>query len=295
MLRWLILAAVLAVVAAVVLVSGVLDSATPPARPVGNAAFNSDARPSRPAVLWAVGDATGSREGRAVEQRMAAESPERVLYLGDVYETGTPEELVDNFDSFYGPIARRTAPTPGNHEWPQHLQGYDPYWAKVTGHPTPPWYAFRAGGWTLLSLNSEAAHDAGSEQLRWLRAELHRRRGTCVLAYWHRPRFSAGLHGDAADMAPVWEALKGRATLVLSGHDHDMQRLRPRDGLYQYVAGTGGKHRYSVDRSDRRLAFADDAHFGALRVRLAPGHAALRFVAADGGVLDRSAVSCKKT
>jgi calcineurin-like phosphoesterase family protein len=111
------------------------------------------------------------------------------------------------------------APTPGNHDWPDHESGYDSYWQRVTGAPTPPWYAFRAGGWHVLVLNSEAPHGPGSAQLRWLRAQL-RGRTSCRLANWHRPRFSAGRHGDQPDMSPMWDALRGHAALVLSGHDH---------------------------------------------------------------------------
>jgi hypothetical protein len=59
--------------------------------------------------------------------------------------------------------------------------------------------------------------------------------------FWHRPRFSAGtVHGDAPDVTPLWNAIRGHARLVLNGHDHVMLRYRPRDGLTEYVAGSGG-------------------------------------------------------
>src|SRR4051794_10945803 len=71
------------------------------------------------ALVWAVGDgADGGADAKAVAQRIAAEQPGRVLYLGDVYETGTAAEFADNFASVYGTLARVTEPTPGNHEWP---------------------------------------------------------------------------------------------------------------------------------------------------------------------------------
>ena len=43
-----------------------------------------------------------------------------------------------------------------------------------------------------------------------------------------------------------------------------------------------------------RLAFSDDQHFGALRMRLQPGRADLAFVASDGTVLDRGTVGCHR-
>jgi hypothetical protein len=213
-----------------------------------------------------------------------------VLYLGDVYEAGSPTDFRTHFASIYRPLLKRMAPTPGNHEWPTHRSGYDPFWRSVTGAATPPWYALDVGGWHVISLNSETAGDAG--QLSWLKRRLALYgSGNCTLAFWHRPRFSAGPHGDQADLAPLWNALRGHARLVLSGHDHDLQRMRPIEGITQVVSGAGGRHRYAVHR-DRRLAFADDSHFGALRLRLSPGQARLAFVTADGRVLDRSAVRC---
>lgn len=283
-LRWWLLVGVL--------VSGCGGGAPP--RPVDPSAFPSTADPGRPAVLWAVGDADAGEPSRRVVQRIAADRPERVLYLGDVYESGTPEEFADRFAPLFGGLARKLLPTPGNHDWPAHERGYDPYWAKVTGRPTPPWYAVQVGGWRLLSLNSEAPHEPGSAQLRWLQSALRGASGTCTLAFWHRPRFSAGPHGDDESTATLWDALRGKAALVLSGHDHDLQRLRPQDGLTQYVAGAGGRSHYAVDASDPRLAFFDDQRDGALRIRLSPGLAELTFVAADGAVLDRSAVPCRK-
>ena len=104
----------------------------------------------------------------------------------------------------------------------------------------------------------------------------------------------AGKHGDQRDVAPLWNALRGRATLVVNGHDHDLQRLRPRDGITELVAGAGGRSRYAVNFDDERLEFADDEHDGALRMELRPGGAGLSFVAVDGSVLDRSSVSCAR-
>ena len=55
-----------------------------------------------------------------------------VLYLGDVYDSGTAEEFDSNYRPAYGRFDKITAPTPGNHDWPQHEEGYDPYWRRRT-------------------------------------------------------------------------------------------------------------------------------------------------------------------
>jgi len=284
---------VLVLAAAAALAYGLPDTPPPP-RSVANHAFPSASAPNAPAVVWAVGDgADGGDDARAVAHRIAAGHPDRLLYLGDIYDDGSAEDFREGFDAVYGPLAGITAPTPGNHDWPAHSDGYDPYWRARTGAPTPPWYAFRIGGWRVLSLNSEAPHDRSSPQLRWLRRQLTRASGTCALAFWHRPLMSGGDHGDQPDVAPLWNALRGKARLVLNGHDHNSQRLHPRNGIVELVAGAGGKSRYSLD-DDTRRAFGDDEHDAALRLTLRPGRADLRFVSAAGATLDRSSVRCAR-
>ncbi len=118
-------------------------------------------------------------------------------------------------------------------------------------------------------------------------------KGSCAIVFTHRPRFNAGIHRDeqrAVD--PLWQELQGKAAILLSGHDHDLQRFKPVAGTVQLVVGAGGRERYRVNGGDPRLAFSDDATDGALRMRLNAGIARLSIVAANGDVLDRSTVHC---
>jgi acid phosphatase type 7 len=248
----------------------------------------------KPALVWAVGDgADGSTVARRLARRIERSRPDAFLYLGDVYPSGTADDYARNYDPIYGRLAPITWPTAGNHEWWAREQGYYPYW-RPHGRAKP-WYRFRIGGWELLSLNSEAPHSLGSAQLRWLRKVLDSGEGTCRLAFWHRPRFSAdSVHGDAPDLAPLWNALRGKARLVLNGHGHVMARYRKRDGLTQYVAGTGGHVRYGL-RPDSRMAFGRSDLTGALRMELSPGKATLEYRAVNGKLLDRSRATCRAT
>jgi len=249
--------------------------------------------PANRAIVWAVGDgADGSPIARKLARLIAADQPDRFLYLGDVYPSGTATDFRRRYAPVYGRLAEITSPTTGNHEWVNRRTGYQPYWRGVTGRPQPYWYSLPLAGWQLISLSSEAPHQATSAQLRWLRARLEQP-GTCRLAFWHRPRFSAGsVHGDSPDVAPFWRALKGRARLVVNGHDHLLLRYRKRAGLTEYVAGAGGAVLYR-QVPDRRLAFARAGVTGALRIVLEPGWARLEFRSATGKVLDRSRARCK--
>jgi hypothetical protein len=288
--KWICAPAVLAAtVLAAACGSGAGASAPSPVR-TADGRFVPDG-PSPSAVVWAVGDAAPGPGAPKGARLVAKGKPDAILYLGDVYPFGTAGAYRHGFARTYGALAKLTAPTPGNHDWPFRRGGYDSYWSGVRGTPAPPWYAFSAGGWQLLSLNSETG--SRSAQLKWLRGQV-KGKGSCRLAFWHRPRFSAGLHGDTASMDPYWRALRGHARLVVSGHDHDMQRMRPRGGLIQYVSGAGGHSHYHLDRSYRALAFGDDRQWGALRIMLRPGSAQLDFFADSGRRLDSSRVSCAR-
>ena len=246
-------------------------------------------------VVWAVGDAAdGGATGRAVAAMVASHRVDRLLYLGDVYETGTAAEFASNYRPLYGRFDAITAPTIGNHEWPNLATGYVPYWTAARGTPPPLRYAFTVSGWQLISLNSNLPTD--SAQDAWLSAEIRRtpRYGTCRIAFMHHPRYSAGLHGDLQGLEGMFEELRGHASIALAGHDHDMQRLDPIDGITPFVDGAGGRELYPVNRDDPRLAFFDDSHHGALRIALRPGRAVLSFIDQTGRTLDRSTVTCQE-
>jgi hypothetical protein len=300
---------VLAIAAALVLVAGLAhDSGSDPKGGVAGARADSPylgphsgggswlrSRSKPVSIVWAIGDgADGGAESRAVAAMVGSQRVDRFLYLGDVYETGTAREFQSNYDPPYHRFDPITAPTIGNHEWPNVATGYVPYWTAARGTPPPFWYAFAASGWQLISLNSNVP--TSPDQLGWLSSKIRHtpRYGTCRIAFMHHPVFSAGLHGDLSALQGIFGELEGHASIVLSGHDHDMQRLQPVNGITPYVDGAGGRELYPVNRSDPRLAFADDTHHGALRIKLRPDKAVLTFIAADGTTLDRSEVNCRQ-
>jgi acid phosphatase type 7 len=244
------------------------------------------------AVVWAAGDvATPGIGADRVAALVRRAEPDRFLYLGDVYETGTAAEFRSWYHPRLGALARITDPTIGNHEWGNRLSGYYPYWAARKGRRQRPWSLTRVAGWEILNLNSQAPHGPRSAQVRWLGHQLAGT-GNCRIGFWHRPRYSAGAYGDAADLAPFWNRLSGFARIVLSGHDHNLQRHRPRRGIAQYVVGAGGRARYRLRPGHPTLAWGRDDVDGALRMVLTPGSALLEFRAPSGRLLDRSRVTC---
>ena len=246
-------------------------------------------------VVWAVGDGPdGDPEPNAVANLIKSRPLDRLLYLGDVYEDGTRREFREYYAPAYGELDGVTAPTPGNHEWDEREQGYDPYWERNGVDTEPHHYSFELGGWQLLSLNSEGDVETEGEQVRWLRDQVVGG-GTCRLAFWHRSRYSAGTrHGDDDELAPLWDTLIGHASMVVTAHDHNMQRLEPRDGITAFVSGAGGKNHYGLEDDYDGLAFGNATDYGALRLVLRPGSASFAFIATDGRTLDSGTIPCRR-
>ena len=245
------------------------------------------------AVVWAAGDvATPGQRADRVARLVRRGRPDRFIYLGDVYETGTAQEFRRWYHRRLGGLARITEPTIGNHEWGNRFTGYYRYWAGRKGHKQPPWSKTEIAGWEILNLNSQAPHGTGSPQVLWLEKAVSGP-GDCRIAFWHRPRYSEGAYGGAPDLNPFWNRLVGRARIVLSGHDHNLQRHSPQRGITQYVVGAGGRPRYALHRgSPSTMVWGTDRVDGALRMVLTPGRALLEFRAPGGRLLDRSTRTC---
>lgn len=187
--------------------------------------------------------------------------PDAVLTLGDTqYPNGSLERFQAGYDKSWGAYKRVTYPVVGNHEYgTKDAQGYFDYFGAAAGSPSTGYYSYDLGGWHVIALNSECARiggcGAGSPQVRWLAADLAAHPSACTLAYWHRPRYSSGHHGDNPDYVAMWSALQAAGTeLVLAGHDHDYERFMPMGplsdpdpaGIREFVVGTGGDSFYRL-------------------------------------------------
>jgi acid phosphatase type 7 len=250
------------------------------------------------------GMATTSAECRmgATADLISALDPDVVLPLGDLqYDFGKADDFVASYATNWGRFKDRTRPVIGNHEYTGgRANGYFG-WFGDAAHGPDGWYSFDPGsGWHVVVLNSVCAAvggcGEGSRQLAWLRADLAATSAECILAAWHHPRWSSGLHGSDGTMAPVWDALAARgADLVLSGHDHHYERFAPRDGLVQFVVGTGGRNLYPVLGQEEASQVRNTATFGVLDLALQEDGYDWRFVPIPGaaGFTDEGSAGCR--
>lgn len=261
---------------------------------------------NRSVVVAAVGDISPPRMGdqRATARLTRSWNPKAVLVLGDLqYPSGGLADMRRYYNPTWGTLKARTKPVPGNHEYRQrHARGYTAYFGKRAMPQGHTYYSYNINGWHVVALNSEIRASKRPGQLKWLRADLRKNRRRCVMAYWHRPRFSSGReHGSDKEMAPFWNALyKVRADVVLSGHEHNYERFarqapdakKTTRGIRQFVVGTGGVGRYSFAKPVKNSQVRHKKYYGVLKLSLAPTRYYWNFVSVDGRIRDRGTTSC---
>ncbi len=254
--------------------------------------------------------------GRRTSNQALRMAPAAVLPLGDLqYDDGRLWKFRRSYDPSWGRLltdpvtaAPLTYPAVGNHEYGTAAAiGYFDYFngRNVPGTPgLPPtgdrsegWYSFDVGDWHLISLNAnceELPDGCGqtSAQVVWLSNDLALHPNKCVLAYWHQPRFSSGLHGNDSSVRWFWSVLHAAgADVVLNGHDHDYEHFSPQDpqknfdpayGIREFVVGTGGAglRRFRSNPAPNSWR-RDSSDFGVLKLTLMSDRYRWRFAPAS--------------
>lgn len=187
--------------------------------------------------------------------------PNFVVHLGDVVDNG-PDKREWTHELF-GPCKELFARVPvypciGNHE-KDHAHYY-----RYFAVPAPKYfYRFRYGNADFFSLDTNKKVGPGTEQYKWLDAELARSDATWKFVYHHHPAYTSddddygktfkgepSQQGDPNARALVALYEKHNVDIVFNGHIHVYERTWPLRGgkvdrdkgvLYVTSGGGGGK------------------------------------------------------
>jgi hypothetical protein len=244
--------------------------------PTPTAAISSNSAASGEVVLVGAGDiATCNREQDEMTAQLLDNIPGTVFTVGDnAYVDGSYTEYLNCYEPSWGRHKSRTKPIPGNHEYnTTGAAGYFQYFNNV-----PSYYAYDLGAWRIYALNSEIDVSLSSPQVAWLVEDLAANPKQCVLAYWHKPRWSSGTNnGSEPSLQELWDLLyKAGAELVVAGHEHNYERFAEMDGsgakvaegLREIVVGTGGAGLYDFGAPLTASEVRDSSTFGVLKLTL---------------------------
>ena len=219
-----------------------------------------------------------------------------VLLTGDnLYGRETPRDyerkfeipykaLLDGGTKFYASLGNHD--DPGQRNYKHFNMNGERYY---TFKPSP------NGGVRFFALDSNYMDP---QQLEWLEKELSGSGSDWKIAFFHHPLYASGRHGSdeilRAHLEPVF--VKHGVNIVITGHEHFYERIKPQKGIQHFVMGNSAKlRRGDIDPTgltafgyDEGYAFmlfeidGDEAHFAAVNER------GQTF---DSGVINKSATS----
>jgi predicted phosphodiesterase len=259
----------------------------------------------RPVRVLAFGDfGDGGRDQSAVARAMERYARQHRfdfgLTLGDnFYPQGLASPMAGRWDrdweAMYDPLGIRIYATLGNHDYQRRAS---PDAEIARSRLSSSWclprryYTFMAGPVQFFALDTNPIarnRTPVREQLAWLRSALRASRATWKVVYGHHPVYTGGEHGEALGyLAGMRERLlpilkEERVDVYLTGHDHDLEALKPEGGVVFFVSGGGGKDKRPL-KTDRCRAWGRSVYgFTVLEAR--KDEMTVRYVGTDGEVL----------
>src|SRR3954471_20921392 len=124
-------------------------------------------------------------------------------------------------------------------------------------------YSFDEGNARFAVLNSN--HPADPEQLKWLDTVYNDAGDKWRIAFFHHPLYSSGQHASESRdvIRPALEQplVAAKVNVVLTGHEHLYERIKPQKGIQHFVSGGGGRYLYSYHASAFDEVGLSDHHF----------------------------------
>jgi len=174
---------------------------------------------------------------------------EFVLMMGDnLYGSESAADFETKFSNVYKQLLDdkvKFYATLGNHDLPIQINYVN---FNMNGKE---YYRIKKGNVAFYSLNSNYMDQ---KQVKWLEDELAKDTSDWKICFFHHPPYSsAGKHGSDKQLREVVEPIfvKYGVNVVLTGHDHVYERIKPQKGIYYFVSGAGGKLRSATLTRDR--------------------------------------------
>jgi predicted phosphodiesterase len=133
------------------------------------------------------------------------------------------------------------------------------------------------------------------EQFQWLEKELKASGSAWKIAFFHHPLYSSGdRHGSDIRLREVLEPifLKYNVSVVLTGHDHFYERVKPQKGITYFVAGSGGQLRKgNIDRRSGLTANGFDTDLVFMAAEIVGDQMYFNAISRTGQIVDSGAIT----
>jgi len=240
-----------------------------------------------------IGDSgTGtSRQIELAKQMVAARTQfpfEFAVMLGDnIYGAEAPGEYLRRFELPYKELLEggvQFFATLGNHDSPNQR------FYKQFNMDGRRYYSFSRGPVQFFVLDSTYVDRA---QLAWLDRELEGSRAHWKIAYAHHPLYSSGKrHGSEVDVRVLVEPMfvKHGVNVVLAGHEHFYERLKPQQGIYYFTSGAAGKLRKGNIRQGTLTAAGYDQDLSFMLMEIEKDELHFQVISRTGATVDSGVI-----
>ncbi len=245
-----------------------------------------------------IGDSgTGDRDQYQVAQEMETYRQkvgfDFVIMLGDnIYGSHHPNDFTQKFELPYKPMLDagvKFYAALGNHDDPNDERLYKPF--NMGGER---YYAFKKGDVAFFALDSNYMDP---NQLSWIDQNLQNTKSKWKICYFHHPLYNEGRsHGPDLDLRTQLTPLFKRygVNLVLSGHEHVYERIKPQDNIYYLVLGNSAKLMSKDLRSSDQMQKGFDSDRGFMLIEIGGDKLYFQVISRtgqtiDAGVFDRQA------
>jgi predicted MPP superfamily phosphohydrolase len=184
---------------------------------------------------------------------------ELVALVGDnLYGSERPQDFKKKFEDPYKPLLDagvKFYASLGNHD------AREQRYYKLFNMDGKLYYSFKPSKQSVRFFALESTY-LDPEQVAWVEKELKDSNSDWKIPYFHHPPYSSGdRHGSDTRLREVLEPLFVRynVSVVLSGHDHFYERMKPQNGIVYFVVGSGGQLRKgNIDKGSGLTAAGND-------------------------------------
>jgi predicted MPP superfamily phosphohydrolase len=288
--------AVLLSLLAVLLLSAAFSQQQQQQQPARVTALPNKAGSFKFAVLGDFG--TGDREQLELARQMATVHGrfkyELVVLVGDnIYGSERPQDFKRKFEDPYKPLLDagvKFYASLGNHD--SREQRY----YKLFNMDGKLYYTFSPTP-NVRFFILESTYPV-PEQIEWIAKELQASGSDWKIPVFHHPLYSSGeRHGSDAALRAVLEPLfvKYNVSVVMTGHDHFYERVKPQQGITYFVVGSGGKlRRGNIDRDSGLSAAGFDTDLAFLAAEIDGDQMYFNAVSRQGTVVDSGVINRRK-
>ena len=132
-----------------------------------------------------------------------------------------------------------------------------------------------------------------SKQIEWLEKEFAASGSAWKIAFFHHPLYSSGeTHGSADAQRELLEPLfiKHGVNVVIAGHEHFYERLKPQKGIAYFTLGSSSKLRKGDLRKSAMTAYGNDTDYAFMLVEIEGDNLHFQTISDKGATLDAGIV-----